>query len=71
MIFSDFLLWLPRLLLLEMIHGRPSSLRGRGDKVFADHLMGRDTVDRASLRVKARMRIKGKMRVVLRAVSLV
>jgi len=54
-----------------MIHGRPSSLRGRGDKVFADHLMGRDTVDRASLRVKARMRIKGKMRVVLRAVSLV
>jgi len=54
-----------------MIHGRPSSLRGRPDKVFADCLMGRDTVDRASLRVKARMRIKGKMRVVLRAVSLV
>jgi len=54
-----------------MIHGRPSSLRGRGDKVFVDRLMGRDTVDRASLRVKARMRIKGKMRVVLRAVSLV
>ena len=57
--------------LLEMIHGRPSSLCGRRDKVFADRLMGRDTVDRASLRVKARMRIKGKMRVVLRAVLLV
>jgi len=57
--------------LLEMIHGRPSSLRGRRDKVFADRLMGRETVDRASLRVKARMRIKGKMRVVLRAVLLV
>ena len=56
---------------LEMIHGRPSSLSGRDDKVFADRLMGRDTVDRASLRVKARMRFKGKMRVVLRAVSLV
>jgi len=57
--------------LLEMIHGRPSSLRGRDDKVFADRLMGKDTVDRASLRVKTRMRFKGKMRVVLRAVSLV
>ena len=56
---------------LEMIHGRPSSLSGRENKAFADRLMGRDPVDRASLRVKARARFKGKMRVVLRAVSLV
>ena len=33
--------------------------------------MGRDTVDRTSRRVKTRARFKGKMRVVLRAVSLV
>jgi len=39
--------------------------------VFAVRLMGRDTVDRASLGAKARVRFKGKMRVVLRAVSLV
>ena len=52
---------------LEMIRGRPSSLSGRENKVFADRFMGRDTVDR----VKTRGRFKGKMRVVLRAVSLV
>jgi len=54
-----------------MIRGRPSSLSGRENKVFVDRLMGSDTVDRASLGVKARARFKGKMRVVLRAVSLV
>ena len=57
--------------MLEMIRGRPSPLSGRANKVFTDRLMGKDTVDRASLRVKTRARFKGKMRVVLRAVSLV
>jgi len=56
---------------LEMIRGGPSSLNGRENKVFADRLMGRDTVDRTSLRVERRRRFKGKMRVVLRAVLLV
>jgi len=54
-----------------MIRGQPSSLSGRENKVFADRLMGRNTVDRALLGVKARVRFKGKMRVVVRAVSLV
>ena len=57
--------------MLEMIHGRPSTLSGRENNVVADRLMGRDSVDRTSLRVKIRARFKGKMRVVLRAVSLV
>jgi len=56
---------------LEMIRGRPSSLNGRENKVLADRLMGRDTVDRTSVRVETRTRFKGKMRVMLRAVSLV
>jgi len=41
-----------------MIHGQLSSLSRRDDKVFADRLMDRDTVDRASLRVKERTRFK-------------
>ena len=58
-------------LLLEMIRSRPSTLSGEENKVFADRLMGRDSADRTLLRVKTRERFKVKMRVVLRAVSLV
>ena len=56
-----------------MIHGRPSTLSGGENKVFADRLMlvGRNSADRTLLRVKTRERFKVKMRVVLRAVSLV
>jgi len=61
----------PLLKVLEMNRGRPSSLSGRENKVFADRLMGRDTVDRTSLRVKTRARFKGKISVVSRPVSLV
>jgi len=56
---------------LEMIRGRPSVLSGRENKVFADRLMGRDSVGRTLLRVKTRERFKVKMGVVLGAVSLV
>ena len=59
------------LLVLEMIRGRPSTLSGGENKVFADSLMGGDSADRTLLRVKTRERFKVKMRVVLRAVSLV
>ena len=55
--------------LLEMIRGRPSTLGGGENKVLADRLMG--SVNRTLLRVKTRERFKVKMRVVLRAVSLV
>ena len=57
--------------MLEMIRGRPSALSGRENKVFADRLMGRDSVGRTLLRVKTRERFKVKMGVVLGAVSLV
>ena len=54
-----------------MIRGRPSTLIGGQNKVFADCLMDRDSVDRTLLRVKTRARFKVKMRIPLRAVSLV
>jgi len=53
-----------------MIRGLPSTLSGRENKLFADRLMGRGSMDRTLLRVKTRERFKVKMRVVLRAVSL-
>jgi len=43
---------------LEMIRGRPSALSGKENKVFADRLMGRDSVGRTLLRVKTRERFK-------------
>ena len=56
---------------LEMIRGRPSTLSGGRNKVFAGRLMGRDSADRTLLRVKTRERCKVKMRVALGEVSLV
>ena len=55
---------------MEMIGGRPSTVSGGQNKVFADRLMGRDSAERTLLRVKTRERFKVKMRVALRAVSL-
>jgi len=54
-----------------MIRGRPSSLGGGQNKVFADCLMCRDSAGRNLPRVKTREGFKVKMRVALRAVSLV
>jgi len=56
---------------LEMIRGRLSTLSGGQNTVFADRLMDRDSAERTLLRVKTRERFKVKMRVALRAVSLV
>jgi len=53
-----------------MIRRRPSTLSGGQDKVFANSLMGRDSANMTSLRVKTRERFKVRMRVPLRAVSL-
>ena len=57
--------------IVRMIRGRPSTLSGGQNKVFADRLMGRYSADRTLLRVKTRERFKVKMGVALRAVSLV
>jgi len=54
-----------------MIRRRLSTLSGGQNKVFADRLMGRDSLDGTLPRVKTRERFKVKMRVALRAVSLV
>jgi len=54
-----------------MIRGPLSTLSGRENKVFAGRLISRDSMDRTLVRVKTRERFKVKMRVVLRAVSLV
>jgi len=57
--------------LLEMIRGRPSTVSGGENKVFAERLMGRDSAEKTLLREKTRERFKVKMRVALRAVPLV
>ena len=45
----------------------PGTLSGGQNKVFADRLMGRDSVERTLLSARTRERLKVKMRVALRA----
>jgi len=52
---------------LEMIRDGPGTLSGGQNKVFADRLMGRDSVERTLLSARTRERLKVKMRVALRA----
>jgi len=42
-----------------MIRGRPSTLSGGQNKLFADCLVGRDSADGALLRVKNKREIQG------------